>query len=174
MFPPSCSPASPGLRRNSSRLDTPPHDSSRASPCLHPSMASHASSSSSSSSSGAPAATLSDEDLDRRLQQRLAKLSESAPIHLSLPPPSAEQLEERLRRLEASSSNQIQTHSDEAELHRRFQKLNGQAVAASSNVAASSSSSSSSPALYSNRDIQLAGHGAGQADSERPVERVQR
>lgn len=69
-----------------------------------------------------PPSAADDEQLDRRLQQRLAKLqSHHSAIQLAMPPPSTEQLQARLQRLEAADSS----HSHEADLRRRLDRLSG-------------------------------------------------
>lgn len=95
---------------------------------------------------------------DRLLAHRLSALSSNhAPITVTMPPPSVENLAARLKRL--SPNQKLKGSDEEEELRRRFDKLN-----ANYNTTHHSSSSSIGAPLYSNSAILLAGQRTNEAN----------
>lgn len=100
---------------------------------------------------------LSDDAADRLLSERLSRLSSgSSAIRVTMPPPSAQQLESRLAKLNGPTAPVV----DEEELQRRFDRLNGggSGGGATSGVAP--------VPLYSSAELRLAGHGARRTEQE--------
>ena len=103
-------------------------------PCAFPALPPHPS---------PPRPRLSSSDIDRHFEARLRSLSPPAPVSVYLPAPRADELQQRLERLQASGRD-VQA-VDEAELERRLKRLQGEDVATVGDGKHSSPAASSPP-----------------------------